>query len=105
MSNNTEKLLQITGFDPAKKPSITNNILKKAMAELEAARENEALDRARDILKKAVELRQQAFKAEQDFNRNKKKFEDELGKLISQLHAALEPGQEVAPETEETKSE
>ena len=90
MSSNVEKLVELAGFDPVKRPSVTDDILKEALKELQEARRVQALDKARELIKKAVELREQVHKAEQEFNKQKKKFEDELGKLLSQLRTGVE---------------
>jgi hypothetical protein len=98
MPSNTEKLLGQLGFDPAKKPTLTDDILKEALKELEDTRKKETLEKARDLIRKAVELRQQAFRAEQDFNKQKKKFDDELGKLLNQLRVGVDQASQVVPD-------
>ncbi len=101
--SNTEKLLELAGFDPAKKPGLTEEILGEALKEVQELRKQEALNRARDLIKKAVELRQQAYRAEQDFNKQKKKFDEELGKLLNQLRVSVE--QETQPAAEQPPAE
>lgn len=98
MASNTEKLLGQLGFDPAKKPTLTDDILKEALKELEDTRKKETLEKARELIRKAVELRQQAFRAEQDFNKQKKKFDDELGKLLNQLRVGVDQASQVVPD-------
>jgi vacuolar-type H+-ATPase subunit H len=104
--SNIDKLLELAGFDPAKKPGLTEEILGEALKELQESRKKEALEKARELIKKAVELRQQAYKAEQEFNKQKKKFDDELGKLLNQLRVGVEQvtqpavGQPAAEEVE-----
>jgi hypothetical protein len=92
--SNTEKLLELAGFDPAKRPNLTDDILQEALKELQESRKKVALDKARELIKKAVELREQAYKAEQEFNRQRKKFDDELGKLLNQLRTGVEQAQQ-----------
>lgn len=91
MASNVEKLVGLFGGeDPAKKPSITEDILSEALQDFKKARRDEALNRARDVIKKAVELREQKHKLDQEYNKQSKKFEDELGKLLSQLRTSVE---------------
>ena len=104
--SNTEKLLEFAGFDPAKKPSLTDDILKEALKEIQENRKKEALDKARELVKKAFELREQAYRAEQEFGKQRKKFDDELGKLLNQLRVGVEQAtqpQQEQPATEKTE--
>jgi hypothetical protein len=96
--SNTEKLLALTGFDPAKRPSLTDDILQEALKEVQESRKMEALEKARDLIKKAVALREQAYKAEQEFGKQRRKFDDELGKLLSQLRTGVEQAVQPAAE-------
>ena len=103
--SNTDKLLDLLGGkDPAKRPTLTDEILKKALDELDEKRAEQALEKARELIGKAVELRQQAYKAEQEFNRNKAKFDKELGKLLNQLRVGVEQATQGA-ETEEGEAQ
>jgi uncharacterized lipoprotein YmbA len=89
--SNTEKLLELLGGkDPAKRPAVSEDVLKEALEEIEKKRKAQAKEKALEILGRAMELRQQAYKAEQEFNKQKKKFDDELGKLLNQLRAGVE---------------
>jgi len=102
--SNTDKLLDLLGGkdkDPAKRPTLTDEILKKALDELEEKRTEQALEKARELIGKAVELRQQAYKAEQEFNRNKAKFDKELGKLLNQLRTGVDQAIQGAEDKEE----
>lgn len=104
MGSNVEKLVNLFGGeDPVKKPSITEDILSEALQDFKKARRDEALSRARDVIKKAVELREQKHKLDQEYNKQSKKFEDELGKLLSQLRANVEQTVSDVPVQEKTE--
>jgi len=97
-SSSFDKLVAYAGFDPVKKPSLTDDILKEALREIQEAKKKEALEKARELVKKAVELREQVLKAEQEFNKQRKKFEDELGKIIGQLRLGVDQATQAVQE-------
>ena len=97
------RLTKLAGFDPAKKPKMTNALLKEVLDELQETREQQAKERARSLLQKAIELREGMVKAEKEFNSQKQKFDKELGKILNQLESDLNrssqaPGGDPAPE-------
>lgn len=104
--DNAAKLADILGFDAAKHPSVTQETLQEALTEILDLRKVEAIRKAKEVLTKAIDLRRQMAQAEREFTKNQKKFDKELGKLISQLERSVspQPGDEDEPE-EETPAE
>jgi len=86
--SNSEKLVQLVGFDPTRKPTLKDSILKDVIGELDKERQDEARAKAREILRKAVELHQQVHKLKQEFEKQTRKFDEELGKLLNQLRVS-----------------
>ena len=87
MSNKTpaERLQDLVGFDPTKKPGMTESVLKSVLEEVNAERDKQAKEKARELIKQALEVREQMVKAERDFAAAKSKFDKELGKLLNRL--------------------
>jgi hypothetical protein len=89
---NTERLSDITGFDPARRPKLTEDLFREVMDDIRQEREEKAQKRARETMLKAIELREQAAKVEKDFRNQMAKFEKELGKLLNQIEQDLQGG-------------
>lgn len=96
-----ERLEKLVGFDAAKHPSITNEVFKEVLADLHKERAEKAKAQATEQIRKALELREKMVKAEREFNKQKQKFDQELGKLLNRLEAQLN-GSGGAEEQEET---
>jgi hypothetical protein len=102
MSNSSERLLQLTGgSDLTKNPSVTNTILQEVLTELQHERMAQAKDKARQLLQQCLELEKKKQQAKKDFEAAEKRFEKELGKLLSQLERNL-GGHSPAEEVEES---
>jgi hypothetical protein len=104
MANSTERLKTLVGFDPAQRPKVTDDIFKEVMQDINEERAAIAKDKARTLLTQAFELREQMVKARSDFERQEKKFEKELGKILNRLESELR-GSPPAEEAEETDAE
>lgn len=100
MANSTERLTNLVGFDPAQHPKVTDEIFKEVMQDINEARAEKAKEKARGLLEQAFELRGQMAKARSEFERQEKKFEKELGKILNRLESELR-GATLAPETQD----
>jgi hypothetical protein len=89
MSSQLERLTKLAGFDPAKRPKVTDEILKEVMGEIQEKREELARKRARDLMEQALKLHEEMEKEEKEFIRQKAKFNKELGKILNQLEGDL----------------
>lgn len=89
MSNNSERLEKLVGFDPVKKLSATGELLKSVVSDIKKEREEKAKTAAREKLVLAFDLREKMHKAEREFESQKAKFEKELGKLLNSLESNL----------------
>ena len=95
---NTDRLLGFLDFDPAKK-SLGQGTIASALEELQAEQVKANKDRAKEILKKAMDLRVKMEAAKRQFEAEYMKFDKELGKILSQLGAAVgQPQQPVSDE-------
>ena len=106
MANETDngaKLTQLLGFDAAKEPGITNDVFSAALKEINEERALKGKARAKEVLAKAMELRQQMVKHRRDFEKQYSKFDKDLGKLIRQIEAGIN-GQPVPEEPEEQQA-
>lgn len=101
MSDQTARLSKLAGFDVAKKPKVTDDIMKEVMGEIQEQREEKAKEKARGLITKALELHEEMVKAESEFKRQKAKFEKELGKVLNQLENDLRQASGQAPVEEE----
>jgi len=108
VSKSAEKLEGLLGFDPAKRGTL--ELFKEVVQEISKERTDKAkaqdeaarwLNRqaAKEHLTKAISLREGMVKAEKDFNKEKQKFEKELGKVMNQIQGIL-PGKEPQEEGE-----
>tara|TARA_Y100000310_G_scaffold338605_1_gene428685 strand:+ start:3248 stop:3604 length:357 start_codon:yes stop_codon:yes gene_type:complete len=86
---NVEKLTGILGFDGGKKPSLTQTVLNEVLTELQDERAVTAKKEAKELLLKAIDLQGQMKKAEKDFERQSKKFNKELGKILNMIDNQL----------------
>jgi Sec-independent protein translocase protein TatA len=97
MSSSIDRLKNVLGFDPAQGTGSSAGAFKDALAELQAERDAENKVKAKDLLKKAMELRTKMDKAKKEFASQESKFEKELGKLLKTIEA-MASGQEAPAE-------
>lgn len=102
---NTERLNKLLGFDPTKRQSVTQELFKEVMDQVNADRMEKAREQAREQITKAIELRQQAAQLEKEFTGKMQKFDKELGKILSSLERSLNPNAPQAAEEEEEEKE
>jgi vacuolar-type H+-ATPase subunit I/STV1 len=86
---NAEKLQKMLGFDPDKKTNITQDALSEAVKEINEERIKEVKARAKELLIKAMQLREQKVKLDREYNQQSGKFDKELGKILKQIEGAL----------------
>lgn len=101
MADQTERLVSLAGFDPAKQPKVTEQIFKEVMSDIQKERADKAKAKARELIVKALDLREQMAKAEREFAQQKAKFEKELGKILNQLEQDLNQAAGGQPPVEE----
>lgn len=100
MSSPSERLLNLTGGnDLTKHPSVTQEVLREVLTELQDKQREQAKEKAHQLLAQCVELQKKKNQAEREFQAAQKKFDKELGKLLSQLERSL-GGQPEQPEQE-----
>lgn len=87
--SNAEKLTTLLDFDPAKRPSLTQELFGEVVKEIKEERAKEAKVKAKEQLVKAMQIRESMAKAEKDFNGQKQKMEKELGKVLNQIQGIL----------------
>lgn len=89
----SNKLEGLLGFDPTKRETLTQELFKEVVQEISKERTDKAKAQAKEHLTKAIQLREGMVKARRDFDREDKKFEKELGKVMNQIQGVL-TGQE-----------
>lgn len=105
MNSNLERLNEMLGFDASKKEGISNSVFKNALSKIENERKMEAELRAEDLLRKALELVDQATKIDREYQKSKQKVDKELGRILGQLNqGSNENGSRQEPAEEETES-
>lgn len=97
---NSDKLLELLGFDGAKNPAITDGVFGEALADIKADRDKLAKEEAKKLLAQAIELRKQMAEAKKTFEGQTRKFDKELGRVIAKL-VAQAGGGTPAPEGDE----
>ena len=99
-----DKLTAVLGFDPAKKPSATGELMKEVLEEVGKERREQAKARAKELLTKAMNLREEFARADKTYNDAKGKFQKELGKMLRGIEA-LTKGEEPPAEQDEVNKE
>ena len=102
-SPSAERLEKLIGFDATKRLNVTKELFGELVDDIKKERLEKAKVAAREQLVKAIELREQMVKVEKEFENHRRKFEKELGKLLSGLEASLN-GQPI-PEESVTEDE
>lgn len=95
------KLQELLGFDPTKRGTLSANLFSEVVKEIADERHKEAKARAKEHLVKAIQLREQMAKARKDFDAQDKKFEKELGRVLSQIQGILSGNDSPSPDDEE----
>lgn len=101
---NSNRLEQLIGFDAAKGPSVTQDVLTEVLNEIKEERKQKAKVQAKEQLVKALTLREQMAQARRKFEAEWEKSDKELGKVVNRLHAVLngKPAPDENAETPET---
>jgi hypothetical protein len=101
MADNTQRLVELIQFDPAKPASLTQDLLSEVVKDLSDERLKAAKTQAREWIAKAIDLRTQMHKAQREFNSQMAKFEKELGKILNQVEGMLRGRAGGEPSTDE----
>lgn len=106
--SNAEKLTELLGFDPTKRPTVGgkgSKLFAEALAEITKERDEKAKQQAAELFRKAIGLVEERNKARKAFQQADQKFEKELGKVMNQIQGVVN-GSEPTPENgEENKEE
>jgi hypothetical protein len=92
---NTDALLALLEFDPAK-PTLTGDVVNDALKEIREEAALKSKDRAKEGLRKAMDIRTKMETCKRNFDKEYRKFDKELGTAIKGLVAAVngqQPGQ------------
>ncbi len=98
------RLESIVGFDAAKPFRLGSEAFAEVLKELTKERADVAKGKAKELLSKALSLRESAAKAEREFLAAKKKFDKELGKLVAGIQSIVD-GKPVPNDGDQTESE
>ncbi len=100
--NASDKLVDLLGFDPTKRTTISkgSKLFTEALAEITKERDEKAKGQATELFRKAIALSDERKKARQAFNSADAKFEKELGKVLNQINS-LVSGKEPEPDGEQ----
>jgi len=99
--NPVDRLVDLVGLDPAKKPTPTQELFQQVAEEYRQGRLEVAKEAAASLFKRAIECREKMYKLRRESDAQFAKFEKELGKIMNQIESGL---QQVAtpPEPVET---
>lgn len=98
-----EKLTELLGFDPNKRPSLGQKggkLFTEALADIVKERDEKAKAAATELFRKAIQLSDERNKARKAFQQADQKFEKELGKVLNQIQSLVN-GTEPQPENNE----
>jgi len=84
-----KRLVDMVGFDPAKRPTPTAKLMEKVLSELQQERLTVAEGHVKEQLKEAINLREQMHKVKSEFDKQYRKFEEQLGKLLNGLENSV----------------
>ena len=90
MPDNFDKLVNRLGFDPSKKPKIAGEMFSEVLAGLKKERMEKAREKATELLRKAISLKEERDKLEKEFVGKINKFDKELGSLLGQISNMVE---------------
>ncbi len=97
--SNDQRISSLLGFDPAQSAGGTGDALAAAVAEVKAERRAEALVKAKELVKKAMDLRVKQDKLKREFQAQDAKFEKELGNLLNTLQKMSDGSADTTEET------
>lgn len=83
---NTDRLVKILGYDPARSHS-GPTVFSEALKELQEESDKQTKAQAKELIGKAVELRKKMNERVRSVNSEIKKFDKELGKLLNKIEA------------------
>lgn len=86
---NSDKLQELLEFDPAKRPTLTQELFSEVVKEIREERAKDAKTKAKEQLVKAMQVREQMVKAKKEFEGQYNKMEKELGKTLNQIQGIL----------------
>ena len=86
---NAEKLQELLNFDPAKRPTLTQELFAEVVKEITDERVKTAKIKAKEELVKASQLREQMVKVKKEFENQYNKMEKDLGKMLNQIQGIL----------------
>lgn len=96
--SNDQRIADILGFNPTSSVMTgAADALRDAIAEVKAERKAEALVKAKELVKKAMELRLKQDKLKKEFLAQDAKFEKELGNLLNSIQR-MSSGEEAPAE-------
>jgi hypothetical protein len=98
------KLTDLLGFDPGKKDQITSEAFKEVVAEIQAERQKSIKEKAKAQLLRAMEMRDQKQKTDNEYHAASKKWDKEMGKVLRGIEAML-TGKPVEEDKEEKKDD
>jgi len=87
--DNVERLVKRMGFDPASRPSASEDLLKEVLAELNKERQEKAKVALKATMEEAVKLREEMKKVDNQYNQTRANFNKQLGKLLNSLENSL----------------
>ncbi len=79
------------------------NVLSEALKEIDEEDGKKRKQEAKDLVRQALELQKQLKTTERNFNKEKAKFEKQLGKLLNRINAMAKG--EAPPEDEDEKKD
>ena len=98
------KLTDLLGFDPGKKDQITSGAFREVVAEIQAERQKAIKEKAKIQLIRAMEMRDQKDKTDREYASASKKWDKEMGKVLSGIEAML-TGKPAEEDKEEKKDD
>lgn len=103
--SHADDLAAMLGFDPSKSTSLTGDLFKEVVKEIQDEKLKEAKVKAKEHLLKAMTLRQQMVKVRKDFDKQWNQHEKELGNIMKQIHGIMsgKPAEEATEECAEKK--
>ncbi len=96
-----ERLVKLVGFDPVKRPTPTDELMRKVLGEMQEERTKIAEGHVKEQLKLAVQAREDMHKLKKEFDGQHRKFEENLGKILNGLESSLRSSQAPAEPTSE----
>lgn len=99
MSAVDDKLRQMVGFDPAKRPNLSKTVIDSVLLKLSAERQALAEQDAEKVLREAFTLAETKKKLDGEYAKACEKHDKALGQLLRRVEAGLQ-GKEAPAEGE-----